>query len=159
MAKTKDEKKRSIKKKLHKIHSQTVKKKPLSMKTLIKYKKFLDDLASPSLSDDAKRILKERMHDDEFDVVCRCIGELVSDKGTLPKQLSNEQFAELGKQIEPNKTGLQYFLDEKKRKKINKHKIFNQKGGQLGEIIGPIIAGLLPVATAAINKWLSGKKH
>lgn len=154
MGKTKHKKSKKVGK-----TGSVVKKRPLNMKTLIKYKTFLDDLSSPSLSEDAKRILKERMNDDEFDIVCRCIGELVTDKGTLPKQLTDTQFAELGKQIEPNKDGLQYFIDENKRKKINKHNVFNQKGGQVGEIVGPIISGLIPVAIAAMNKWISGKDH
>lgn len=101
------------------------------------------------------------MREKDLNIMCGTLNDMLNDRGKFKNKIPNPEYELLGQKVKPYATDLRKTLDPKVTYRTRRTKMFGpprkQKGGQVGEIVGPIVASLLPVAINAIKTWLSPK--
>ena len=97
-----------------------------------------------------KHAILRSLKDDDFNVISKCMNNILFDRGPLKGKIDDEKFARLKDTVKPYKRKLKRFAAHDVSVRSKKSLLRNnrkQKGGGLSDVI----SSLLPLALAGLN--------
>ena len=147
---------------LHKKDDPRFKKyKPVPMREINTIMGIMKAIQNADSTQDKLQIMAG-MREKDLNIMCGTLNDMLNDRGKFRNKIPNPEYELLGQKVKPYANNLRKTLDPKVTYRTRRIKMFGpkkQKGGQVGEIVGPIVASLLPVAINAIKTWLSPKSE
>ena len=130
-----------------------------SLRQLSKYKDLISLLADGDMKDNTKFTIMNSLHDREFNSICKCVHDILYDKGPMKGKIHDSQFSHLTDTLTPYKKDLRKFASKNVPIKTKKRMLKkSQDGGESpekgGATLGSIISTLLPIATQVMTAFL-----
>ena len=126
---------------------KTPKKNQITLKKLVKYKKYLQALANTENQEDLITLIDE-MKTDSFQVLCTCMDDFLHDMGIMHNYFNEDEASRLKHIITPWSKKLKQFTNPK-TSLVNKKKLLKtkHKGGSVK--LASIVQSLIPLALDA----------
>ena len=83
-----------------------------SLRQLSKYKDLISLLADGDMKDNTKFTIMNSLHDREFNSICKCVHDILYDKGPMKGKIHDSQFSHLADTLTPYKKDLRKFASK-----------------------------------------------
>ena len=124
-----------------------------SMRQLMRHKELLKALCIQNQTDEGHAALFNALSNREFNTICKCVKDIIYDKGPMKGKLDDERFHHLKNTLSPYSDSLKKIAGTKLSIKAKKRLMSRQqKGGNA--ILAAVIGSLLPVAVNAVENWI-----